>query len=259
MFFLFGVSRPPPWAGWLGQNHNVFQKSKLLFVHFFPTMIEAEDALSQSTRFKDRVFLSAKKERASVLQLVNGETDMLSFLSSEITSHNGSLLRSLVEYIEDNYSHLPEEYSRMIKNICKPYSVSSLIQVTSEEPLKILERFCKREVDLLSAENHQALAFIEQQMPPFWECLHKILMLEKSKFLPYQLGEVVLQLITIRENTFSSATIRSEDAEMERFTVYISLFSLYFLPPHPFPISKIATFCRKLLNIALLSQMSQKT
>ena len=83
-------------------------------------MIEAEDALSQSTRFKDRVFLSAKKERASVLQLVNGETDMLSFLSSEITSHNGSLLRSLVEYIEDNYSHLPEEYSRMIKNICKP-------------------------------------------------------------------------------------------------------------------------------------------
>ena len=50
-----------------------------------------------------------------------------------------------------------------------------------------------------------------------------------------------------------------ENAEMERFTVYISLFSLYFLPPHPFPISKIATFCRKLLNIALLSQMSQKT
>ena len=50
-----------------------------------------------------------------------------------------------------------------------------------------------------------------------------------------------------------------ENEEMERFTLYISLFSLYFLPLYPFPISKIATFCRKMLNMALLSRMSQKT
>merc|ERR1712133_118906 len=173
--------------------------------------IEADDSLSQSTRFKDRVFLSSNKERAYVLQLVSGEIDMHSFLSPEISSHNGLLLRGLVEYVEDNYADLPDEYARLNKNICKPYSVSSLIQVTSEDPLDILERFCKREVDLLSAENHQALGLIEQQMPPFWGCLHRILMLEKSKFLPHQLRQVVLQLIAIRQNTFNSAAKRSDD------------------------------------------------
>ena len=45
----------------------------------------------------------------------------------------------------------------------------------------------------------------------------------------------------------------------ERFTLYISSFSLYFLPLYPFPISKIVSFCRKMLNTALLSRMSQKT
>ena len=45
----------------------------------------------------------------------------------------------------------------------------------------------------------------------------------------------------------------------ERFTLYISSFSLYFLPLYPFPISKFVTFCPKMLNTAFLSRMSQKT
>ena len=44
----------------------------------------------------------------------------------------------------------------------------------------------------------------------------------------------------------------------ERFTPYISSFSLYFLPLYPFPISKNVTFCGKMLYMALLSWMSQK-
>ena len=55
------------------------------------------------------------------------------------------------------------------------------------------------------------------------------------------------------------------EEEMERgwgngegFTLYISSFSLYFLPLYPFSISKIVSFCRKTLNTALLSRMSQK-
>ena len=47
--------------------------------------------------------------------------------------------------------------------------------------------------------------------------------------------------------------------EILRFTLYIASFSLYFLPPYPFPISKIVSFFRKMLNTALLSRMSQKT
>ena len=45
----------------------------------------------------------------------------------------------------------------------------------------------------------------------------------------------------------------------ERFTLYISSFSPYFLPLYPFPISKFVTFCPKMLNTAFLSRMSQKT
>ena len=44
----------------------------------------------------------------------------------------------------------------------------------------------------------------------------------------------------------------------ERFTLYIYSLSLYFLPLYPFPISKFVTFCRKMLNTAFLSRMSQK-
>ena len=45
----------------------------------------------------------------------------------------------------------------------------------------------------------------------------------------------------------------------ERMTLYISSFSLHFLPLSPFPTSKFVTFCRKMLNTALLSRMSQKS
>ena len=38
----------------------------------------------------------------------------------------------------------------------------------------------------------------------------------------------------------------------------ISSFFLYILPLYPFPISKLVTFCRKMLNTAFLSRMSQK-
>ena len=45
----------------------------------------------------------------------------------------------------------------------------------------------------------------------------------------------------------------------KRFTLYISSFTLYFLPLYPLPISKTVSVCRKMLDTALLSQMSQKT
>ena len=173
--------------------------------------IEDEDTLKQSTYFKGRVFLSSAKERALVLQLVSGEIDMMSFLSSEIKSRNGNLAKDVIENIEENFLILPDEYSRLIKNICKPYSVSSLIQVTSEETLTILKKFCDRELDLLAAQNRRLLRKVQQQMPPFWDCLSQILKLENAKFLPWQLKRIVLELIAIRQNTFNSAEIRSSD------------------------------------------------
>ena len=47
-----------------------------------------------------------------------------------------------------------------------------------------------------------------------------------------------------------------EGGNGERFSFYISSFSLDFLPLYPFPISKIVSFCRKKINIEILSRMS---
>ena len=45
----------------------------------------------------------------------------------------------------------------------------------------------------------------------------------------------------------------------ERLTFCISSFSIHFFPLSPFPTSKFVTFYCKMLNTALLSQMSQKS
>ena len=116
-------------------------------------MEKNEDILPQSTHFQNRVFLAYKKERTTVLQLINGEIEMKDFISAGMKSRNGALLQDLMEYLDDRFVNLPEEYSNFIKNISKAYSVSSLIQVTCEEPLKILKAFCQTNLDLLAAEN----------------------------------------------------------------------------------------------------------
>ena len=62
-----------------------------------------------------------------------------------------------------------------------------------------------------------------------------------------------------RERMRNGEEIWREWGYGERFTPYISSFSLYFFSLYPFPISKIVSFCRKMLNTPLLSRMSQKT
>ena len=53
--------------------------------------------------------------------------------------------------------------------------------------------------------------------------------------------------------------MEKEQGNGERFILYISSFSLFFLPFYPFPKSTIVSFCCKMLNTAILSRMSQKT
>ena len=163
-------------------------------------MEKHDDTLNQSTHFQKRVFLASKKERIAVLQLVNGEMDMKDFLSAGLKSQNGGLLQDLIEYLDDRFFNLLEEYSSFIKNISKPYAVCSLIQVTSEEPLQILQAFCKGNLNLLAAENGALLKMIQHDMPPFWNLLAQILKLENTSVLSrvrkiLNFGEPVPELI----------------------------------------------------------------
>ena len=171
-----------------------------------------EDTLDQSTHFKNRVFLASKTERTTVLQLLNGEMGMQDFIAAEMKSGNGGLLQNLMEYLEDRFVNMPEEYSNFIKNISKAYSVSSLMQVTCEEPLRILKAFCQKKLDLLAAENSALLKIVQEQMPPFWNLIAKILKLENTSSLPSQISAIILQLLDIRDRTFNEAVDRkSED------------------------------------------------
>ena len=175
-------------------------------------MEKNEDTLDQSTHFKNRVFLASKTERTIVLQLLNGEMGMQDFISAEMKSGNGGLLQNLMEYLEDRFVNMPEEYSNFIKNISKAYSVSSLMQVTCEEPLRILKAFCQKKLELLAAENSALLKIVQEQMPPFWNLIAKILKLENTSSLPSQISAIILQLLDIRDRTFNEAVERkSED------------------------------------------------
>ena len=92
-----------------------------------------EDTLTQSTLFKNRVFIACKKERSKVLQLVSGEIEMKDFISAEMTSRNGALLQELVEYLADSFVNLPEEYLNFLKNISKAYAVSSRVSLKKQK------------------------------------------------------------------------------------------------------------------------------
>ena len=137
--------------------------------------------------------------------------------------------------------------------ICKPYSVSSLIQVTSEEPMNILKAFCNRELDLLAAENRLSLRKVQQQMPPFWECLSQILKLENCKFLPHQLRAIVLELIAIREKTFSSSENRNSDDYIDWDDDW-GKPPLAFYPNHP----KVKISNKYLVNNTIDRELCQK-
>ena len=125
--------------------------------------------------------------------------------------------------------------------------------MTSEEPLNILKAFCDEELDLLAVENRRSLRKVQQQMPPFWDCLSQIIKLENCKFLPHQLRMVVLELIAIRKNTFSSSEIRSSDDYIDWDDDWGNP-PLAFYPNHP----KLKILNKYMVNNIIDRELCQK-
>ena len=90
-----------------------------------------ENILTQSTHFKDRVYLHRKKERDLVQKLMTDNMDIAELL---------------------------------ICNICKPTSIASFMQVRSDEPLHTLHSFCQT-LDSRAAENQQHLLLLARELP----------------------------------------------------------------------------------------------
>ena len=85
-----------------------------------------ESSLCQGLSFEDRVFLSEKRERALVCNLLTNVISEEEFVESEtITSDNGKLVVELVQWISLSWpDEIPKPYRRVLGNICKISSVA---------------------------------------------------------------------------------------------------------------------------------------
>ena len=142
--------------------------------------------LIQSTKFKDRCFLSEKKERMNVVKLLNEEISPLDFLEiSEMNSENGRLIIEIVRHIAINFpEEVPACYKSILANVARPTSVIGFIQVTSPEPLDYLEEYCKEVLDIRSHTSQHQLTIVQSSLPALWPDLDEMCNLEKTVFLP---------------------------------------------------------------------------
>ena len=103
------------------------------------------------------------------------------------------------------------KYAKFVGNISKYSSVAGYMQVMSGQPLEFLKEFCHQRFDLRSGENGEQQKQVAAELPALWPNLIDILNLEKSNFLPDDVGAIVLKLIWIRRNTFIPAAVCASD------------------------------------------------
>ena len=84
------------------------------------------------------------------------------------------------------------DFQAFIQDVSKSSPVAGLLQVTSENSIRILKHFSRRKLDLLSARNFKKLQHIQSEIPAFWRKLQDIISYEKETFLPHDIAEVVL-------------------------------------------------------------------
>ena len=164
---------------------------------------ESDDQeLPQGSSHRDRVFISALRERKVVTQLLTGDISVPDFLASnELQSVNIELVKELVEDISVRYrGDLPAPYHNFILNVCKGSSARALLQCTREgrEVLTTLQDFCLERLELLDIGNQEKLSQVQRELPVMWNMLIAILRLEDRSFLRGHTREIVLKLLKIR-------------------------------------------------------------
>ena len=148
------------------------------------------------------MFLSSKKERNAVLNLVTGLISMDEFVELEdIDSDHGLLIKEIVAYVNSRYPlKIPEPYVRLLNNVSKNSSVRSLIQVNNLGVLDVLRKFCTKELDIRQIVNKGNFHTLATSLPALWPLLDNICTLEKSKFLPSQVSRLVLRMLKVGDS-----------------------------------------------------------
>ena len=186
-------------------------KKKVQHLSEFGKHTDDDTVLSQGSNHGDRIFLPAP-DRRKVLGLLSGEMDMEEFTDEEFQSENGTLIQELITRIYNTDPlNLARPYQNFLKEISKNSPVTGLFQVTSEEPVSHLRRFCEGTFHIRSVDNIQILKLVQNQLPVMWAYLVKICEHEKSRFLPEDISQIVLKLIEIRKSTYDNAPQRYQE------------------------------------------------
>ena len=102
-------------------------------------------------------------------------------------------MATLVDRVSTSWpDEVPHPYKRFLSNICKLSSVAGYLQVLSVEPLNFLKDFCHQMLDLRSAANNL-----------------------KMKLSLSSTFNIILKLIFLRKNTFSSEAVRAQGDYVE--------------------------------------------
>ena len=170
-------------------------------VHELSSHPDDKNILPQGSKYKERVFISDKKENDEVRKLLTGDLDMTAFLNSgQVSSLNGQMIQKLVCHISAKWPlKIPDPYINFIADISKASSVAGLLQVLSAQPLKALKNFATEKLNIRSAAEYEQAKLLEKALPAFWPLLISICELEKTQYLPSEVSNIVLELISIRK------------------------------------------------------------
>ena len=111
------------------------------------------------------------------------------------------------------------------------YLWAGLLQCTSSEPLKILNDFANKKINLRDANNLESAEKMRVSLPSFWPIITSILKLEDDDFLPDIVCQIVKVLIFIRRKTFQLAPARYKEDFFEYKEDKEN--STSFFPNHP--------------------------
>ena len=158
--------------------------------------------LRQGSYFNDRVFLSENKERQLVCKLLTDTISQDDFLASnDIMTENGQMIRRLVELISVSWpDEIPPDYKTFLGNISKYSSVAGFLEVSSPQPLQLLEDFCDQTLNLRLAEHRNEQKIVTEELPALWPNLLRILFRERADYLPDDVSIIIIYFQILNHN-----------------------------------------------------------
>ena len=221
-----------------------------------------QSMLSQGSTFKERTFIEKRQERGSICNFLQNPNDIEN-LEENLRSDNGQLVLNLARRLHRQWpDEVPKPYKKFIANISKETSAAGYLNVTSKESLKLLSRFCRGNIDLLSHDSMSLLRKVQRELPAVLKNITDMLKLENRHDLPPDVSVILLKILKIRKNTFLKAAKRSnsdytrwEDPMMEHPTQFYPWPIIRYPSKYEIDERTDNDFCEKKMEETKISQV----